>query len=171
MRALKSLALVVAVFMASVAFAQPTPFLNGSVVRITDGDTLWVEVPDQDEWVKVRLYGVDAPESAWPEVWPAQPFSAEAKEFVRQEVAGKEVSIRLKDDETYGRAVGEVFIDGKSLSRELLRLGLAWWNKKYEPNDFDLSRLQDEAKTAKRGLWAHQNPVPPWEHRRQHSSN
>jgi endonuclease YncB( thermonuclease family) len=167
---LRRISLLAVLFaLAAAAHSQPTPFLNGKVVRITDGDTLWVEVPGQFEWVQVRFYGVDAPESAWPEVWPAQPFSSEGKEFVREQVAGKEVSIRLKDDETYGRAVGEVFIDGKSLSRELLRCGLAWWNKKYEPDDLDLRRLEDAARAAKLGLWSQENPIPPWEHRRRHS--
>ncbi|HUP43084.1 MAG TPA: thermonuclease family protein, partial [Thermoanaerobaculia bacterium] len=60
-------------------------------------------------------------------------------------------------------------IDGKSLSRELLRCGLAWWNKKYEPDDLDLRRLEDAARAAKLGLWSQENPIPPWEHRRRHS--
>ncbi len=113
-------ALLLAVTAVPGALSEPTPFLNGTVVRVTDGDTLWIQLPGEFEWLQVRFYGVDAPESEWTNVWPAQPFSAEAKKFVIDQVPGKEVSIRLKDEATYGRAVGEVFIDGKSLSRELL---------------------------------------------------
>jgi endonuclease YncB( thermonuclease family) len=29
-----------------------------------------------------------------------------------------------------------------------------------------LKRLEEEARLAKRGLWADKNPIPPWEYRR-----
>lgn len=151
------------------AQSQATSFLTGRVVRITDGDTLWVEVADQFDWIHIRFYGVDAPESAWPDMWPAQPFSAEAKKFIIEQVAGKQVTVRLKNDETYNRAVGEVFIGGKSMSHALLQRGLAWWNRKYEPYDTVLRRLQEEAQAAKIGLWSQENPVPPWVHRRRYT--
>lgn len=150
------------------ALPQPSSYLNGRVARITDGDTVWIQVADRFEWVQVRFYGVDAPESEWPDLWPAQPFSAEAKKFLVEKTAGRQVSVQLKNDTTYGRTVGEIFVNGKSLSRELLKHGLAWWNKKYAPDDLVLKNLQEKAKSAKLGLWSQENPVPPWEHRRRY---
>jgi len=152
----------------SPVLSQPVEDLNGRVVRVSDGDSLWIESADRFEWLQVRLYGIDAPESEWPGMWPAQPYSDEAKKYLVERVAGRQVSVRLKDIDTYGRAVGEVFLDGRSLSRELIQSGLAWWNRKYAPADADLRYLQEKAKTAKLGLWAQENPTAPWEHRRKY---
>jgi hypothetical protein len=58
--------------------------------------------------------------------------------------------------------------DGRSLNREMLRLGLAWWFRQYAPTDSDLQRLQREARQAGRGLWADSGAVPPWEWRADH---
>jgi endonuclease YncB( thermonuclease family) len=57
-------------------------------------------------------------------------------------------------------------VDGRSLNRELLRAGLGWWNRRYEPHDHDLQRLEAAARAARRGLWSEPEPVPPWRHRR-----
>jgi endonuclease YncB( thermonuclease family) len=143
----------------------PTRFLNGTVAYVTDGDTLAVK-DAQGDLVTVRLSGVDTPEKAWRGQWRAQPFSAQATRFTTELVAGKAVTVRLKPDETHGRAVGEVFVDGRSLNRELLRAGLGWWNRRYEPHDHDLQRLEAAARAARRGLWSEPDPVPPWRHRR-----
>jgi endonuclease YncB( thermonuclease family) len=145
--------------------AHTTRFLNGTVAHVVDGDTLAVR-DAQGDLVTVRLSGVDTPEKPWKGHWRAQPFSAQATGFTTDLVGGKEVTVRLKPDETHGRAVGEVFVDGRSLNRELLRAGLGWWNRTYEPSDHDLQRLEASARAARRGLWSDKDPVPPWQHRR-----
>lgn len=143
---------------------NPTLFANGKVVSVQDGDTITIKTNDNQS-IKIRFYGIDCPESKWEGHWDAQPYSKEAKEFVSNIIFGKTVSVRLKDDETYGRVIGEVFYDGKSLSRELAREGLTWWNKKYEPHDLDIKRLAERARKNKKGLWKDDSPVPPWRHR------
>jgi endonuclease YncB( thermonuclease family) len=159
-------ALLGAVLAGGLAGAAPqTPFLNGTVAYVVDGDTLAVK-DAQGDLVTVRLSGVDTPEKPWEGHWRAQPFSAQATRFTTEWAAGREVTVRLKPDVTHGRAVGEVFVDGRSLNRELLRAGLGWWNRKYEPHDHDLQRLEAEARAARRGLWSEPNPTPPWQHRR-----
>jgi endonuclease YncB( thermonuclease family) len=45
-----------------------------------------------------------------------------------------------------------------------VRAGMAWVFDKYV-TDRSLYAVQDEAKAAKRGLWADIHPVPPWEWR------
>jgi micrococcal nuclease len=56
--------------------------------------------------------------------------------------------------------------DGKSLNREMVREGMAWWYRKYAPNDRELATLETEAKAAQRGLWSQPNPIPPWDWRK-----
>jgi len=56
--------------------------------------------------------------------------------------------------------------DGRSLNRELVRAGFAWWYRRYAPDDETLEQLEREARGAKRGLWVDPDAVPPWEWRR-----
>ncbi len=76
---------------------------------------------------------------------------------------GKTVTVQDHGRGRYGRTIGEVILpDGHVLNHELVRTGLAWWYRRYAPDDGTLSQLEANAKAAKRGLWADPNPVPPW---------
>lgn len=139
--------------------------LSGTVRRVADGDSYYVDV-GRPAWLELRLRGVDCPESAWPGHWTAQPYSTRAKEFAASRLVGRTVQLRLDDEEDrYGRRIGDVFVDGEAMSHQLLHAGLAWWNPRYAPGDARLRGLQDEARAARRGLWADPKPVPPWIHR------
>ena len=141
-------------------------WVSGRVVSVTDGDTAVIET-DRGRALRVRFYGVDAPEQEGRD-WPAQAFSAASTRFMRELLGTRKVAVRLTGARTYGREVGEVFVDGRSASRELLRAGLGWWNRKYAPQDSDLGRLQEAARAARKGLWRDPEPVPPWVHRSRH---
>jgi hypothetical protein len=79
---------------------------------------------------------------------------------------GKTVTVRTVDADRYGRTVAEVILtDGRNLSREMVRQGMAWWYSKYSPGDDGLKKAEAEARTAKRGLWSQPNPVTPWDWR------
>lgn len=80
---------------------------------------------------------------------------------------GNEVEVRIKTTDRYGRIVDEVILlHGSTLDKELVFVGLAWWYRRYAPNDCTLKALEAGARAAKRGLWADSNPIPPWEWRR-----
>lgn len=49
----------------------------------------------------------------------------------------------------------------------MIRAGFAWHFKKYS-SDSDLSELEMEARNKKVGLWADDDPMPPWENRKLH---
>jgi endonuclease YncB( thermonuclease family) len=143
-------------------------WIEGRVVSVTDGDTAVVATA-AGRSLRVRFYGVDAPERANRD-WPAQAHSRAAHAFMRELIAGRTVRVRLNGDRTHAREVGEIFVNGRSASREIVGAGLAWWNEKFAPNDRELARLQQAARAARRGLWRDDKPVPPWVHRRLHRS-
>ena len=61
---------------------------------------------------------------------------------------------------------GDVFLpDGRMLNEELVREGLAWWYTEYAPGNVTLEKLEAQAREAKRNLWSHKKPVPPWVYR------
>jgi micrococcal nuclease len=75
--------------------------------------------------------------------------------------------IESKGKDRYKRVIGRVhLLSGNTLSRELVKAGMCWWYRKYAPDDETLSDMEDEAKAARRGLWAEADPIPPWEWRR-----
>jgi micrococcal nuclease len=150
----RTLSLLLIVF----AFPALAAEYPARVVGITDGDTLTV-LTEQNTQVKIRLWGIDAPESG-------QDFGARAKQTASELVCGKQVTVREMDRDRYGRTVAEVILpDGKSLNREMVRGGMAWWYVKYATADRDLASLEAEAKAAKRGLWSQVGAVPPWDWR------
>jgi len=92
-----------------------------------------------------------------------------AKQFTASMVAGKIVKVWETDTDRYGRSVGFVVVGDKNLNKELLSAGLAWHYKKYS-RDPALAKLEFEARSQKRGLWAEPDPVTPWEWRREKRS-
>jgi micrococcal nuclease len=130
---------------------------TGRVVRISDGNSIGVMHQGREE--KIRLHGVDTPEKK-------QPFSIQAKLYTAGLAFEKEVTVKPREIDWYGRTVAEVILpDGRNLNREIVKAGFAWWFRRYAPDDEELKRLEAEAREAKRGLSADPEPVPPWEWR------
>ena len=133
---------------------------TGKVVGISDGDTITVLL-SQDSLVKIRLYGIDAPEKG-------QPYSQAAKEYLASLIAGKTVEIEPVTKDRYGRTVGIVFDNEKIINQEMVRAGFTWVYRKYCDKYFcsEWLRLEDKARSSRIGLWQELNPIPPWEWRR-----
>ncbi len=149
---------LLALLLLSVPLSSQTDTFTGKVVGVSDGDT--ISVMREGRAVKVRLHGIDCPEKK-------QPFGTKAKWVTSDLAFGKEVEVRIKDTDRYGRIVGEVILpDGVSLNKDLVHAGLAWWYRKYAPNDRTLKALEAGARDEKKGLWADSNPIPPWEWRK-----
>jgi endonuclease YncB( thermonuclease family) len=130
---------------------------TGKVVGVTDGDTIKVMRSGKAE--KIRLAGIDCPERK-------QAYGTRAKQFTSDMAFGKVVTVKVETVDQYGRTVGEVILpDGRSLNHELVKAGFAWWYRQYS-RDISLGQLEEEARIAKRGLWADPNAIPPWEYRK-----
>ena len=131
---------------------------RATVLSVVDGDTLHVRdgagVP-----LDVRLDGIDRPESG-------QPFGGVARRHVRAAAFDRVVDVRKVGMDSRGRLIARVLADGRDLSVELLKEGLAWHYTDFS-HDAALAAAEREARTAKRGLWSEANAVPPWVWRRQ----
>lgn len=131
--------------------------LPGRVVGIADGDTLTVLVERQQ--IKVRLAEIDAPEKA-------QAFGNRSKQSLSDLCFNKTARLDDKGKDRYGRTVARVYCDGADANTEQVRRGMAWVYERYAPKNSPLYGAQAEARAARRGLWADNEPVPPWEWRR-----
>jgi micrococcal nuclease len=117
--------------------------LEGKVVRIADGDTITVLVDRKQ--VKVRLSAIDPPERG-------QDFSQRSRQALADLVFGKEVRIETHGKDRYGRVIGDVVVDGKSVNGIMVRQGWAWNFVKYSKSP-RLSDLEREARAERRALW------------------
>lgn len=144
-----------------VAMAVPVFPWTGKVVSITDGDTLTV-LRDGREQVKIRLYGVDAPELS-------QDFGSRARQALSSLAYGRQVEVlEPTAHDRYGRTVARVLSGGQDVGREVVAQGLAWVYPQYctkQPLCTEWSNLEKQARSAKFGLWSVPGPVPPWEWR------
>jgi micrococcal nuclease len=128
------------------------------VIAVASGDVFTVLHQNRTE--KIRLNGVDCPESD-------QPFGKRAKQFTSNLALGKTVTVVSVGQDRQGRVVADVFLaDGQLLSYLLVKEGLAWWYRQYALDNTTLEQLEREARKAKKGLWADPNAVAPWQWRR-----
>jgi endonuclease YncB( thermonuclease family) len=104
---------------------------SARVVGVAHGDTLTILTADRTQH-RVRLSGIDAPEAG-------QDYGSRAKQAASELAFGKTVTVRPCDTDRYGRTVAEVILpDGRSLNREMVRQGMAWWYRRYAPADREL---------------------------------
>lgn len=135
--------------------------LSGRVVGITDGDTLAL-LDCANAQIKVRLAAIDAPEKA-------QAFGNRAKQALFDLCFGKPATVKEVDTDRYGRTIGEVICAGTNANSAMIERGMAWIYRKYAEGYDHLFPIEEEARKAKRGLWADPSPVPPWEWRKENS--
>jgi len=98
---------------------------------IYDGDTFRVRCDNREE--KIRLCGIDAPETK-------QPLGIEARNYLRSLVAQAkdQVIIIEMDRDCSGRNVAKVLLDSQSgeqsVQEEMLKAGMAYHYKQYSNN-------------------------------------
>ena len=120
---------------------------------VSDGDSLILELPD-GERVRIRLYGLDAPEKD-------QPFALEARKKLGYLAYDKFIRVEVLDIDQYGRYVGKVYAGARYANRFILKEGLAWHYRHYAADDVELEEAEARARAAKRGIWASSAPLRP----------
>jgi len=128
--------------------------IEGTVVRVVDGDTILVQLADRVE--KVRYIGVDSPEIHHP-VKGEEPGGREAATVNRGLVEGRRVRLELdvRTRDRWGRLLAYVWVGDTMINAELICLGYAHVmtvppNVRYQEL---FVKLQREAREAGRGLW------------------
>src|SRR3990172_7211131 len=126
------------------------------VTHVTDGDTIGVGRGWRYE--KVRLIGIDTPETVHPEK-PVEFFGPEASEFSKKQLEGKKVHLEFEPSsqyDDYGRLLAYVFFtDGTIFNAELIKQEYA---RVIAPSPFhrykEFRLHEKEARVAGVGLWA-----------------
>jgi len=151
MKAPNLLVIACFIFIASVARAD----FSGVVVGVLDGDT--VDVLVNSKPVRVRLAEIDAPEKA-------QPFGTKSRQTLADAVFQKTVVVESSSTDRYGRKIGTLTINNKSINKMMVSRGMAWAYTKYLKDEYFLT-LEADARAKKLGLWADSHAIAPWEWR------
>lgn len=125
---------------------------NGRVVAVEDGDTVRVRRGQGD--VRIRIFGIDAPEAT-------QPYGPDARDAARRLLLDRTVIVSMKDVDQYGRLVAALSVDGRDIGLEMIRIGAAWNHAQFS-QDERFAAMEADARRARLGLWATSDPTPPW---------
>ena len=134
--------------------AAPLPERVAGVARVVDGDT--VEIAG----VTVRLLHIDAPETG--QTCGSAPCGVTATAHLAGLIAGRAVVCVGDTRDAYGRLLAVCHAGGRDLNRAMVADGHAMVFRRYgDAYDAD----ERAARAARRGLWAHGDPTPPWDFR------
>lgn len=127
------------------------------VVRVVDGDTIIVNIDGTE--TKIRLIGVDTPESVSTDEEKNTEEGKQASEYTTEQLTGKSVYLEYDEGltDTYGRTLAYVYLDDMKTmyNKVLLQEGYAKVMT-VEPNTkyaADFETLEAAAKEAGKGFW------------------
>ena len=144
----------------TIVFAKQPYFIeNVKVVKVYDGDT--ITILDNNKKVKVRLYGIDAPELK-------QTYGKQARDYLSDIVFNKSITLKVYNKDVYGRQVAEVIYNNANINQLLVKTGNVYVYTKYN-NELNIYLpLEQYAKQNKLGVWNPKlNMISPEEYRQQ----
>lgn len=132
--------------------------IKGRVRVVTSGDTL--TLVERNSPVNVCLRHVAAP-------YPGQPYADTAKQHLEALTLDRDVTVAVsREDEEEGCFAGEVFRDDLNVGLQMVRDGVAWYDRSDTVPDGDARWLFEQSELAargeRRGLWLDAAPTPPW---------
>lgn len=135
--------------------------LQGRVTEVVDGGTIVVVSVHQP--IRVRLIAAAAPDKN-------QSYASVARQHLSDLILDKFVRVRfsaLAD----GYLVGQVLLDERDISAQMIRDGVAWYDKSDASNITEPERQlyeasMEAARSERRGLWQDETPVSPWDFRK-----
>ena len=148
---------------AAISPFKPHPPMEGTVLRVVDGDTIRVSVDGVE--MPVRLWGIDAPEMR-------QARGADARrQLETMTPPDSRIRIHPLSMDQYGRVVGNVGEDSEwSVNFMMVAHGWAYHYKEFSArNNRCLTEAERIAKDSRIGVWSNgtEGGTRPWEYRRQ----
>lgn len=128
------------------------------VIRIIDGDTIVLSISEKN--TKVRLIGVDTPETVHPQK-QVEAYGCEASEFTKNLLKGEQVTLEYESGpsklDKYGRLLAYVYRypDGLFVNLEIVRQGYGHAYTKYPFQHMEsFCSYEKNAREVGKGLWA-----------------
>lgn len=128
-----------------------------TITKVVDGDTFWVD-DGTPKGKKIRLIGIDAPESRKTFKKEVGYYGKEAKAYAKELLVNKKVKLVMDVDslDRYGRTLAYAYLeDGTFVNAHLIENGYAMIMT-IPPNVTfadEFLKLQQEARNQQKGLW------------------
>src|SRR5687768_12106033 len=133
----------------------PQRIEEGLVERVADGDTVTVITPNQTK-LRIRLWGIDAPETSKGTKFPGQPYGKDAEVYLKQRVEAKRMSVEIYGVDRYQRLLATIFVDGKDINLAMIEGGLAEVYQGPEsgnPYKAHYQAAEEAARAARKSMW------------------
>jgi endonuclease YncB( thermonuclease family) len=142
------------IFFASVSHAAPLRTITATITRITDGDTVQAITPEGTK-LKVRLYGIDAPETSKGKI-QGEPFGNDSRNYLVSLINQKSVRVEIRDIDRYRRMVAILWLAERNVNQEMIAAGMAEAYGEYLKTPYRIPFLQTEqqAKAQGKGIWS-----------------
>jgi micrococcal nuclease len=139
------------------------------VTNVVDGDTLDINVPDDGkDYTRIRLWGVDTPETKDPRTGVAF-YGPEASDFTSRVSGGINVTVFLDTKRTrdkYHRLLAYILLpDKRYLNEALIEEGFGYADYRFKHDFYNkYKQLESSAKRNKKGLWKEVtvDKMPQW---------
>jgi micrococcal nuclease len=147
--------LILGMFAAVAAGAEPPKVVGAKVTKVNDGDS--IEVQTDAGPARVRLSAIDTPEYD-------QPYGDKSSAALKARLPiGAAVELEIVTQDQFKRMVAVVWLvaggERINLNEMMLREGHAWAYRRHM-REAKFCDIEAEARDAKRGLWA--QPVSEW---------
>ena len=147
----------IAVLLLWVPFCASADTIQGTVLRVADGDTLTILDAKKRER-HVRVAQIDAPQRG-------QPFGTQSRQSLAGLCFRKPAIVEWHERDTHKRYIGQVACAGVDANAEQVRRGMAWVSPRSTEAGSPLYELEAYARLRALGLWADSRAIPPWEWR------
>jgi micrococcal nuclease len=133
---------------------------GGTVVFVSDGDTLWVQPQRGGKARKLRIDGIDAPEIC-------QAGGELSRQTLMQWTLHQPVQVSVRAKDKYDRGLAKVFLRGEDVGERMVRAGQAW-SYRWQQDAGPYAVQESLARQSRRGLFAAARPERPSHFRKRH---
>jgi endonuclease YncB( thermonuclease family) len=113
---------------------------------VMDGDTVLLVPEGEHEPVRLRIVGIDAPESC-------QAGGEHSRDALIALVLRRTVQIEAHGQDSYGRQLGKLWVGEQDVGADMVRSGMAWAYS-YRVGRGPYAALQRDAQRERKGLFA-----------------
>lgn len=131
--------------------------IKGKVIKVSDGDTITI-LTEEKRPVRIRLDKIDAPEKK-------QAFGYQSKKYLSSLIFMKDVIVKYKKIDRYGRVLGVVYYDGQDINLLMIKSGMAHHYRHFDKTP-EYMLTEKEARENRVGLWQDENPIEPYQFRK-----
>ncbi len=134
--------------------AAPLRIVTATITKISDCDTVQAITPEGTK-LKVRLYGIDAPET--PKGNKAgEPFGNASRDYLTSLISQRSVRVEILDIDRYRRIVAILWLAERNVNQAMIAAGMAEAYVEYlkQPYRAPFIQAEQEAKAQGRGVWS-----------------